>query len=353
MVDVGRRLSTGVALAAILALAATSCRGGAGGGNDDSERADQYPGNLGDDASCRSGAPRTDPYKHAASVVESILRSGGELSTAEEMEVGRIFLRRLSTDSDSPYRGRIDTSADASALAYVQEVGGKMAALRERPGIEYTFHVIHGKDLNAFSTPGGQVFIFTALLENRHMIANEAQLAGVLAHEVGHIDLRHTTAVLEVLNRGHLLGTAAEMPLSVVLDLVHTTYASVFEDEADAYATRKLFVSRESPFQFMKMWHAWDREFAEGKGGAAPRLEGEARHDNGPLGAFGDLRGFLGEAVSTASQIARELQETHNPPQRRACLVAAEIDKLRSQYPGGSYVIGTQRLASRLGGAER
>lgn len=72
---------------------------------------------------------------------------------------------------------------------YVQVVGNNLAAGSTRPGIAWTFGVIDNDDtVNAFSTPGGYVLITTGLLK---LMDNEAQLAGVLGHEIGHVTARH------------------------------------------------------------------------------------------------------------------------------------------------------------------
>jgi Zn-dependent protease with chaperone function len=72
---------------------------------------------------------------------------------------------------------------------YIQVVGDHVAAGSTRPGIAWTFGVIDNDDtVNAFSTPGGYVLITTGLLK---LMDNEAQLAAVLGHEIGHVMHRH------------------------------------------------------------------------------------------------------------------------------------------------------------------
>ncbi len=72
---------------------------------------------------------------------------------------------------------------------YIALVGNHLAAGSTRPGIAWTFGVIDNDDtVNAYSTPGGYVLITTGLLK---LMDNEAQLAAVLAHEIGHVTARH------------------------------------------------------------------------------------------------------------------------------------------------------------------
>jgi hypothetical protein len=71
---------------------------------------------------------------------------------------------------------------------YVQMVGDYVAQGSTRPGIAWTFGVIEDDSVNAVSTPGGYIYITTGLMK---LMENEAQLAGVLAHEIGHVQGRH------------------------------------------------------------------------------------------------------------------------------------------------------------------
>jgi predicted Zn-dependent protease len=77
---------------------------------------------------------------------------------------------------------------DAQIVQYVRNIGYELAALSERPGLPWEFHVVDSAVINAFALPGGKVFISRALLAR---MTNEAQLAGVLGHEVGHVTAEH------------------------------------------------------------------------------------------------------------------------------------------------------------------
>ncbi len=73
-------------------------------------------------------------------------------------------------------------------LNYVRDIGKELAAVSERPDLPWEFHVLDSSVINAFALPGGKVFISRGLLERMN---NEAQLAGVLGHEVGHVTAKH------------------------------------------------------------------------------------------------------------------------------------------------------------------
>jgi predicted Zn-dependent protease len=73
--------------------------------------------------------------------------------------------------------------------AYVSEIGQRLAAVSPRRDVQYTFKVIDAPDkVNAFALPGGFMYVYTGLMRT---LENEAELAGVMAHEIGHVAGRH------------------------------------------------------------------------------------------------------------------------------------------------------------------
>ncbi|PCJ25453.1 MAG: peptidase M48 [SAR86 cluster bacterium] len=92
---------------------------------------------------------------------------------------------------------------DEELLAYVTEVGNKVASVSHRPDLEYTFTVIDSPEINAFALPGGYVYVNRGLLTYMN---SEAELAAVIAHEIGHITARHA---VQQQARGKLAQTAA------------------------------------------------------------------------------------------------------------------------------------------------
>ena len=77
---------------------------------------------------------------------------------------------------------------DEKLLNYVREVGNRVARVSHRPDLEYQFHIIDSPEINAFALPGGYVYINRGLLT---YLNSEAELAAVLAQEIGHITARH------------------------------------------------------------------------------------------------------------------------------------------------------------------
>ena len=85
-----------------------------------------------------------------------------------------------------------DVVKNQAVQDYVQRLGQKLAAMPEarQSGFDFTFTVLNVDEINAFALPGGPMFIYTRLLK---AVDNEAQLAGVMGHEMSHVILRHGT----------------------------------------------------------------------------------------------------------------------------------------------------------------
>jgi predicted Zn-dependent protease len=79
--------------------------------------------------------------------------------------------------------------SDAGLQRYVAGVGGRLASAAHRPSLPWTFAVVDESAVNAFALPGGFIYLTRGILP---FLRNEAELAAVLAHEVGHVDARHS-----------------------------------------------------------------------------------------------------------------------------------------------------------------
>lgn len=116
-------------------------------------------------------------------------------SKEEEIALGREITGNLL--------GAATLVKDAVLQKYVNSVGRWVASQSERPDLPWRFGVIESDDLNAFAAPGGYVMLTKGLY---HKLTNEAQLAGVLGHEIGHIVKKHQ---LKVLQKQQLLNIGA------------------------------------------------------------------------------------------------------------------------------------------------
>lgn len=99
---------------------------------------------------------------------------------------------QLGQESAAQVRKQLTVIKDPTLTAYVNAVGKRLVASREatQSGFPFSFEVVADPSINAFALPGGPMFINTGLLK---AVDNEAQLAGVMGHEMSHVILRHGT----------------------------------------------------------------------------------------------------------------------------------------------------------------
>lgn len=106
----------------------------------------------------------------------------GNMSEQDEVNLGTQIDRQLKAQGVRVY------NRNSSINTYVNEIGQRLATNSDRPNLPYTFQVVDDNSVNAFATAGGFVYVQTGLIR---AAANEAELAGVMAHEIGHITGRH------------------------------------------------------------------------------------------------------------------------------------------------------------------
>ena len=122
-----------------------------------------------------------------------------EITTEQEVTIGKEVAARMVHF--------MTTFDNETAAGYVRKVGAAVAAQAERKDVRYNFGILDTDDVNAFATPGGYIFITRGLLENIH---NEAELAGVLGHEVGHVAGRHAINQIKTMKGIRLAGDTAK-----------------------------------------------------------------------------------------------------------------------------------------------
>src|ERR1700737_1434889 len=79
---------------------------------------------------------------------------------------------------------------DSQVNTYLNQIGQRLAANAGGPKFQYQFHVVNSSDINAFALPGGFIYLNRGVLEQAR---NEGEVAGVVAHEISHVALRHGT----------------------------------------------------------------------------------------------------------------------------------------------------------------
>ena len=138
---------------------------------------------------------------------------------------------------------------DPQVHRYINDLGKTIQRQEGNRDIPYTFYVVNSEEINAFAVPGGFVYINRGLIERTD---NLSELAGVLAHEIGHVEARHSAEMMERMQAAQvgvglasiLLGGAPSGLAGAAVDVGATAYfarhSREAENEADAIAVRLL-----------------------------------------------------------------------------------------------------------------
>src|SRR5215212_8768796 len=129
---------------------------------------------------------------------------------------------------------------DPKVEAYVAGIGKRIAAASERPNLPWEFHVVNDASVNAFALPGGFIYVTRGLLG---YVTNEAELATVVGHEIGHVTNRHSVQQIskaQVAQLGLGLGSILSPQVAQVagvasqgLQLLFLKYSRDYENQAD------------------------------------------------------------------------------------------------------------------------
>lgn len=123
------------------------------------------------------------------------------LTPEDEKKLGR----EENPKAVAQFGGRYE---DAALAAYVEKVGNRVKNASELAGEPFTFTLLDSDVVNAFALPGGYIYVTRGLLA---LTNNEAELAGVLGHEIGHVTARHTAQRYDQAQLGQWGATAAEL----------------------------------------------------------------------------------------------------------------------------------------------
>lgn len=138
---------------------------------------------------------RADDAQRKAKSIEKIGNGLAGVSEPEEIKLGG--------DLAGMILGAAPLVQDQAEQRYVNRLGTWLALHSERPNLPWKFGIIDNGGYNAFSMPGGYVLITRGLFER---MRNESELAGVLAHEIGHVVRKHQLQVLNASMRNEALG---------------------------------------------------------------------------------------------------------------------------------------------------
>ena len=138
----------------------------------------------------------------AIDAVKSLGRATLEIDEKQELEIGRDMAARLL--------GAAPLVNDARLQRYVNHVGRWLASQSARPDLPWRFGVLEAPQVNAFAVPGGTIFVTRGLVER---MRSEAELAGVLAHEIAHVAKKHHLKAIQKSAQAELAGEALSLAM--------------------------------------------------------------------------------------------------------------------------------------------
>lgn len=108
------------------------------------------------------------------------------ISTQNEVALGNQYAAQIDT--------QLPIIRDAQVVRYVSALGNQLAAVTDTRGLQWHFTVVDAKEVNAFAVPGGWIYVNRGLIQRAETMD---QLAGVIAHEIGHVTRRHTVQQMQ------------------------------------------------------------------------------------------------------------------------------------------------------------
>jgi predicted Zn-dependent protease len=228
------------------------------------------------------------------------------MSEAQEVQLGQ--------EMDAQVRREMGLYDDAELQRYVQNIGLRLARASERPNLPWQFAVVDEPAINAFALPGGYIYLTRGILP---FLDDEAQLAGVLGHEIGHVTARH----------------AAQQYTKATTAGIGVTLLSIFVPEA-----RPLQNITETALGVLFLKHGRDDELQADRLG----VQYAARTGWNPAGVAGMLTTLarLDEAAGSRRGVPNWLS-THPAPADRVDKVQAAIQQAAASPVGTSGGAGT------------
>ncbi len=224
------------------------------------------------------------------------------VSTDQENQIG------AQLKSDLETKQKIVYLTDAAVVGQVRAIADKVIQFgkKDRPEVQWQVFVIDDrKTINAFATPGGYLYVYRGLLE---MAQNEAELAGVMAHETGHVVARHAARSLvaaygleaiAAMAAGNNPGLVAKLATSIAENGVMLSHSRADETEADEYGARYAAAAGYDPHGLISFFQRLKQKSGDVSGLTAylsdhPATQDRIDHLNGYIAQQGVSGGDLG-----------------------------------------------------------
>jgi hypothetical protein len=200
---------------------------------------------------------------------QRVLKPGRNLFKPEQdIKMGQEFAREMES--------QVQVINEPTLHSYVNRIGQRLVNGIEGEKFPFTFKVVNDPSINAFALPGGPMYVHTGLIAAAD---NEAQIAGVLGHEMGHVMLRHGTnqaskanliqipAMIAsgMLDQGSMMGQLASMGIGLGANSVLLKFSRSAENDADLYGARLVHRAGYNPVELARFFEKLEAE--GGKGG--------------------------------------------------------------------------------------
>lgn len=170
----------------------------------------------------------SDKLKQAQKAKDDFDKKTAEIRISDADE------RKLGEDVSAKLRQEFGVYQDREVTKYVSLVGKVLAQASTRPYLDWQFIVLDTDGVNAFASPGGIVHVTRGLLG---LVKNEAELAGVLGHEITHVTAKHTVHAIQknkvVTLTAEEVGGSGGLSESVVSKLAGAAYKSIISNAFD------------------------------------------------------------------------------------------------------------------------
>lgn len=196
---------------------------------------------------------------------------------------------QLGRETSQEIEKQVRVVRDSELQNYITQLGNRLAKVSPAPDYPYTFKVVADKNINAFALPGGPIYVNSGTIAAAE---NEAQLAGVIAHEISHVALRHSTnqaskayawqiplaiAGGALGGSGSLLGQLAQIGVGFGLNSVLLKYSRDAEHDADIIGAHTMAKAGYDPVEMARFFQKLE---AQGGSGAVQFLSSHPNPGN-------------------------------------------------------------------------
>jgi len=250
---------------------------------------------------------------------------------------------QLGKESAGQIEKQVEIVDNKELTDYIAKIGNKLAAQPQADKYPYTFKVVNDKSINAFALPGGPAFVHTGLIAAAD---NEAQIAGVLAHEITHVALRHGTNQVSKANLiqlpallaaqkmgGGILGQLGQLGIGLGANSLLLKFSRTAETQADLLGVQIAAQAGYNPLEMARFFEKL--EAAGGKQG--PQFLSDHPNPGNRMKAIQDLIKQMPQRSYTpeSGRLARMKALVAGMPAPKKTLAQAKRDRVYRAHRAG------------------